>query len=368
MNNPEAIPEGNAAPAGDAAVSWRAGDVVLCGLGMAVIVLAAMVGLAFNAVNAFLMLWAGLATLRALWAWRTGRLHTAFMRAPLAKTNRPWLVQAGVHGAFLVTWFAVTLVCLVPAQLGDQLAGLVAMLAICGAAWLLWVLVPLRTIRGARVVFVAALVPFFGAQVLMAAWSPANPVTLDSPFAGASLALQAGPSLLVNHHFLQERQRHAVDLQLLRDGQLPPLSARALTDHPCFGADVLAPADGRVVVALDGLADQPLGSMDTAHPTGNRVVMELAPGVFIMLAHLQQGSSQVTVGQQVTRGTVVARCGNSGNSSAPHLHLQVQDHAEFSADGLRTTPLVFWGPGDTVLVPRRNVVIPGQAESPAQPR
>jgi murein DD-endopeptidase MepM/ murein hydrolase activator NlpD len=34
---------------------------------------------------------------------------------------------------------------------------------------------------------------------------------------------------------------------------------------------------------------------------------------------------QVRPGDRVTRGQVVAKCGNSGNSTSPHLHFQLTD-------------------------------------------
>jgi hypothetical protein len=34
---------------------------------------------------------------------------------------------------------------------------------------------------------------------------------------------------------------------------------------------------------------------------------------------------QVRVGDKITRGQVVAKCGNSGNSTVPHLHFQLTD-------------------------------------------
>jgi murein DD-endopeptidase MepM/ murein hydrolase activator NlpD len=34
---------------------------------------------------------------------------------------------------------------------------------------------------------------------------------------------------------------------------------------------------------------------------------------------------QVRVGDKISRGQVVAKCGNSGNSTVPHLHFQLTD-------------------------------------------
>jgi murein DD-endopeptidase MepM/ murein hydrolase activator NlpD len=43
----------------------------------------------------------------------------------------------------------------------------------------------------------------------------------------------------------------------------------------------------------------------------------------------------VKEGQSVTSGQVVGRCGNSGNSSEPHLHYQLQNGPKFGdADGV----------------------------------
>ena len=41
------------------------------------------------------------------------------------------------------------------------------------------------------------------------------------------------------------------------------------------------------------------------------------------------GSITVAMGQQVIRGQVIARCGNSGNTSEPHVHFQLNDGSSF---------------------------------------
>jgi murein DD-endopeptidase MepM/ murein hydrolase activator NlpD len=59
---------------------------------------------------------------------------------------------------------------------------------------------------------------------------------------------------------------------------------------------------------------------------GNHVVLDLGGGVYAVLAHLRRGSLRVAKGQRVGAGEQVADCGNSGNSTEPHLHFQLQDH------------------------------------------
>jgi murein DD-endopeptidase MepM/ murein hydrolase activator NlpD len=61
----------------------------------------------------------------------------------------------------------------------------------------------------------------------------------------------------------------------------------------------------------------------TPHLAGNHVVLACA-GASVVLTHLQQGSVRVPAGAVVQVGDPLARVGNSGNTSQPHLHL----HAE----------------------------------------
>jgi murein DD-endopeptidase MepM/ murein hydrolase activator NlpD len=61
---------------------------------------------------------------------------------------------------------------------------------------------------------------------------------------------------------------------------------------------------------------------------GNHVILELGGGEFVLLAHLRAGSLRVRPGDRVGTGQPVGECGNSGNSTEPHLHLQVMDSAD----------------------------------------
>ena len=113
-----------------------------------------------------------------------------------------------------------------------------------------------------------------------------------------------------------------------------------------FGAPVLAPAGGTVVHVHEGEPDHParrsqlalvpymLGQAGrlrrgAAALAGNHVVLELAAGRgYVALVHLQRGSIRVGQGQVVHLGQQLAACGNSGNSTEPHVHLQVMDGAD----------------------------------------
>jgi murein DD-endopeptidase MepM/ murein hydrolase activator NlpD len=58
---------------------------------------------------------------------------------------------------------------------------------------------------------------------------------------------------------------------------------------------------------------------------GNHVIVDLGNGRFAVYAHLQLGSIRVKKGDRVRRGEVLAKLGNSGNTSNPHLHFEVAD-------------------------------------------
>lgn len=83
--------------------------------------------------------------------------------------------------------------------------------------------------------------------------------------------------------------------------------------------------------ATDGLSDNKPGVMDRDHPTGNHVILDHGNGEFSFLAHLKQGSVAVKVGDRVKPGDKLGLCGNSGNTSEPHLHYHLQTTAKFGA-------------------------------------
>jgi hypothetical protein len=193
-------------------------------------------------------------------------------------------------------------------------------------------------------------------------------VKLRSPFETAAYVLQGGASPLLNHHSVLPQQAWALDLVLIQpDGRENDGNRANLAAYACFGAPVLAPVTGRVVQARGDRPDMAIGSADHDVITGNSITLEAAAGQFVLLAHLQAGSVSVEVGDSVVAGQRIARCGNSGSTTAPHLHLQAQNLAEFSNldPTLRTFPILFEGAtrlrsGERRLSPfgvRRNDII-----------
>ncbi len=139
-------------------------------------------------------------------------------------------------------------------------------------------------------------------------------------------------------------QRFAIDFEKLSDsGTIFSGEKTKRESYPAFGVPVLAVADGVVVETRSGLPEQVPGelpkgaTLETA--TGNHVVVDIGNGRFTLYAHLQPGSLVVKKGDRVRQGQVLGLLGNSGNSSAPHLHFQVMDApSPLRANGL---PFVF---------------------------
>jgi hypothetical protein len=127
-------------------------------------------------------------------------------------------------------------------------------------------------------------------------------------------------------------QRFAIDWMRLDDaGRLVHGDPADVHNYTDYDADVLAVADGTVVDVLDGLEDQTPGKLpDVSTITiqnvdGNHVVLDLGRGVYAFYAHMRKKSITVALGQRVKRGQVLGRLGNTGNTSAPHLHFHLMD-------------------------------------------
>jgi hypothetical protein len=113
----------------------------------------------------------------------------------------------------------------------------------------------------------------------------------------------------------------------------------------CYGKEIHAVADGKVIFAADGMPNQIPGNLpeglQAEQADGNHVIQELSPGHYALYAHMQPGSVRVKTGDVVKAGQVLGLVGNSGNTSAPHLHFHVMDRP--SALGSNGLPYVLSG-------------------------
>ena len=151
-------------------------------------------------------------------------------------------------------------------------------------------------------------------------------VAFRLPLEGPVTVAWGGPTTDVNYHVFLPDQRWAYDLVVTRDGRTFRTDGVALDDYLAYGLPVYAPAGGAVFAALDGEPEVAIGAPRWGLAgLGNHVGIEVAPGEFLFVGHLQPGTVTVGVGDRVTAGQQLGLVGNSGNSSEPHVHLHLQD-------------------------------------------
>jgi len=220
------------------------------------------------------------------------------------------------------------------------------------------------------------LFPFTGRRQSKEVCRVATSIDLEYPFKGRWLVQNSPANRVPSHGTAVLATSYAIDFVPIDDaGRTAPITFGSLVRpepperFPGFGRTLLAPVAGVVVAAHDTEPDHPayrglpsiryaLTQRRRAHAgwvvlAGNHVFIETR-GLVVALCHLQQGSIKVRPGQQIQAGDAVARCGNSGNSTEPHVHVQVIDTRDI--ERANAVPLTFKG-----SVPRNGQVV-GVAE------
>ncbi|MBV6632456.1 MAG: M23 family metallopeptidase [Alphaproteobacteria bacterium] len=92
---------------------------------------------------------------------------------------------------------------------------------------------------------------------------------------------------------------------------------------------VLAPADGRVLRARDGMVDEAVRTKEARdaiydRACGNAVVLSHAGGLETQICHMRQGSVLVQPGQIVEAGDPIGEIGMSGLAEFPHIQLSTR--------------------------------------------
>lgn len=209
----------------------------------------------------------------------------------------------------------------------------------------------------------------------------AAPVVLDLPFRGRWLVQNSPARRVPSHGTHLFGVTYAIDfVPVDANGNSSPRSWRSwLSVEPPeafvgFGARILVPRAGAVTLVHDGEPDhearrsQPallayaLGQAarvraGVAAIAGNHVVIRLGPnGPYLLLAHLRQGTVAVRPGEVVEVGRQVGECGNSGNSTEPHVHVQVTDSVSWAT--ARGLPLIFRRPsGSGTWLPAESEIV-----------
>lgn len=157
------------------------------------------------------------------------------------------------------------------------------------------------------------------------------------PFAGQWYVANGGTDRKTSHSWGVWPQRYAYDFVVVDEGgKTCSGSGKELRNYFCYGKDILAPADGEIVSLADGHPESRVYGDGSAEcrakdMRGNYITIRHQEKEFSTLAHLMPGSITIALGQKVVRGQMIARCGNSGNTSEPHVHFQLNDGKSFFA-------------------------------------
>jgi hypothetical protein len=167
---------------------------------------------------------------------------------------------------------------------------------------------------------------------------------VDEPFTGDRWLAANGPSnksihrraVIVLNGKPRSPERYAIDwIKLGEDGNSYTGDQYKNSSYHAYDVPILGVADGKIVAVKDGLpenvphTEKLAVAMTLANIAGNHIVEEIGGGLYAGYAHFIPGSITVKAGERVRRGRVLGRLGNSGNSSEPHLHLQVCDASSF---------------------------------------
>ncbi|AEY64523.1 M23 family metallopeptidase [Clostridium sp. BNL1100] len=157
------------------------------------------------------------------------------------------------------------------------------------------------------------------------------------PFERECSVVNGGLDKSVSHSWYILPQRYAYDFSVIdQHGKSHTGDGKSVENYYCYGMNIISPADGEVVSVCDKYADSKVyadGTVDCSARDirGNYIMLKHDGNQYSTIAHIMPKSILVAAGQKVKRGEIVARCGNSGNSSEPHIHFQIQDGKNFFA-------------------------------------
>ena len=173
------------------------------------------------------------------------------------------------------------------------------------------------------------------------------PVNIAFPFKHGTYGVFEGGngrvSSLMNYHFgasmhrgarTNLSMRYAVDITKLTpwgndaNGFLPTQNEK----YAVFNQVVYSPCDGEISDVEDKWPNETPWTGNPPYNVGNHVLIT-SDDFGVLMGHLQKGSILVKTGDRVKTGEPVARTGNSGWTSQPHLHIQA----------MRKGTGLFWG-------------------------
>jgi len=174
------------------------------------------------------------------------------------------------------------------------------------------------------------------------------------PFHGTLMISNGGRNPETNNHNRPtdkgpQNQIYAYDFRIDNTGL-----EKKLEDYGVYGMEVISPGDGIVAQVVDGSLDCEPGEADRSVGVGNMVMIDHQNGEFSLLCHSKHDSIVVTVGDSIKQGQKLGLCGNTGNTSQPHIHFNLQDNLRgYKAKAI---PIIF-----------RKIVVNGEIKKDYEP-
>lgn len=149
------------------------------------------------------------------------------------------------------------------------------------------------------------------------------------PFHDEWYVFWGGKSVSQNYHNGHKSMRGAFDFLVMGpNGKSSRGQPHTNDDFYAFGKEIIAPADAKVIFTINDIDDNLWPAMNRAAGGGNMILLETAQKEYLLMAHLKKGSVVVKEGELVKQGQLLGLCGNSGNSTEPHLHYQTINTAD----------------------------------------
>lgn len=146
------------------------------------------------------------------------------------------------------------------------------------------------------------------------------------PFKEEWTVIWGGDTAELNYHVEHPAQKNAYDFIITDDnGKSFKNGGLRNEDYYAFGKELITPANGEVALVVDDIDDNTPGELNPIYVPGSTVIIKTANDEYLFFAHFKQHSIKVKQGQKVKQGEVLGLCGNSGNSSEPHLHFHIQN-------------------------------------------
>ena len=192
-----------------------------------------------------------------------------------------------------------------------------------------------------------------------------NMLKIGFPLQGVYITPNTPGSKVPSHGTSNFGEEHAIDFVMINatDFLKKPykksffeyvFNGVQLIDFYGWGQKVYSPLDGEIVGVENGIEERnPVNIIndykntvqvtkqylkDQREPTlitGNYVMIKHSDSVYVLLAHLKYNSVKVKIGQHIQEHEEIGELGHSGNSTMPHLHMQLMNNKDYSiAKGL----------------------------------